>query len=141
VAEILVGFSGGVNAGQAQRLTTYRLVRAGKRGSFTAKNARAIKIRSAAYSAANDTVALILAAPFSLTKPVQFMVYGTGPSALQDSSGRSIDGNHDGHAGSNAVARLTRGGATIQAVAPAAGLVDLVLARGVLTAPARRRAR
>jgi hypothetical protein len=141
VAEILVGFSGDVDASEAQRLTTYRLVKAGKRGSFTARNARTIKIRSAIYSGANDTVALTLAAPFSPTRPVQITVYGTGPSALQDSSGRPIDGNHDGQAGGDAVATVTRGGAILQAVTPAAGLVDVVLSRGMLSGPARPRTR
>ena len=38
------------------------------------------------------------------------------PSGLEDSLGRLIDGNHDGKPRGNAVALLTRGGATIGAV-------------------------
>jgi hypothetical protein len=60
-------------------------------------------------------VMLMPATPFSLKKPVQLVVYGTGPSGLQDTYGRLIDGNHDGSAGGNAVAVLKRGGATIAA--------------------------
>ncbi|MGO9470566.1 MAG: hypothetical protein ACLQVF_41265, partial [Isosphaeraceae bacterium] len=71
--------------------------------------------------------------PFALTKPVQLVVYGTGANALKDSHGYPIDG------GKNAIAILSGGGATIQAVplaqvrssGPAARLaaVDAVLER------------
>jgi hypothetical protein len=94
----------------------YRLATAGKKGSFTAKNAKVIPLKSTAYSAASDTVTLTLKKPFKLTKPVQLQVSDLSPSGLQDSLGRLIDGNHDGQPGGNAVAVLGRGGATISAV-------------------------
>ena len=109
VTQIVVTFSNQVNTSEAQRTTIYRLANPGKHGSFTAKNAKVIKLRSAAYSAANDTVTLTPKKPFSLSKAVQLQVDGTSPSGLQDTFGRFIDG------GINAVAVLHRGGATITA--------------------------
>ena len=53
----------------------------------------------------------------TITKPVQLIVYGTGQSGLKDSYGREIDGNRDGIAGGNAIALLSKGGATIEAIA------------------------
>ena len=83
-----------------------------------------LKLRSAVYNTANNTVALTLKKPFVLSKPVELIVNGQPPAGLEDSSGRLIDGNHDGQAGGNAVAVLSRTGATISARTAA---VDLVL--------------
>ena len=117
VTEILVGFSGALNAAEAQELGIYRLTTAGKHGSFTAKNARIIKLKSAIYNAANDTVALFSKKPFALTKKVQLQVDGVPPSGLEDSFGRLIDGDHNGQAGGNAVVILSNGGVSLTALA------------------------
>jgi hypothetical protein len=106
VTEIVVTFSGGVDAMEAQETSLFRLVTAGKGNSFTAKNAAVIELSSAVYNAANDTVTLIPKKAFSLSKPVQLTINGTPPSGLLDSFGRFIDGNRDGQPGSNAVAVL-----------------------------------
>ncbi len=119
VTEIFVTFSGAVNPGEAQSLTTYRLATPGKKGSFTAKNAGIIKLNSATYNAASKTVALIPKKPFALTKPVQLLIDGVAPSGLQDSLGRYIDGDHNGTAGGNAVAVITRSSVTIDAATSA----------------------
>jgi hypothetical protein len=135
VTQILVTLSGQVNTAEAQNPSIYRLTTAGKKGSFTAKNAKVIALKSAAYNAANDTVTLTPKKPFALTKPVQLQVNGLAPSGLQDTSHRLIDGNHDGQPGGDAVAVLARGGITLGRIAPtggmspAAGLVDALLAR------------
>ena len=95
---------------------TYRLVTAGKKNSFVAKNAKPINLKSAAYNEANNTVTLTPQKAFALTKKAQLQVNGQPPSGLEDSIGRLIDGDHDGQPGGNAVALLSRGGATISAV-------------------------
>jgi hypothetical protein len=115
VNEILVGFSGSVNSTEAQSTSIYRLTTAGKHGSFRARNARAIKLRSAVYQPTSDTVALVLRKPPSLSKPVQLVVDGVGPVGLHDSAGRLLDGNHDGQPGGSAVAVIRRGGVKISA--------------------------
>jgi hypothetical protein len=107
---------GAVNAGEADSPPTFHLATAGKTGSFTAKNAEVIKLKSAVYSATNHTVTLTPKKPFTLTKPVQLLVYGTGPSALQDTCGRAISGANKGQPGSNAIAILSRTGTTIDSV-------------------------
>src|ERR1017187_9346071 len=102
VTEVDVIFSGAVNSLEAASLATYRLATPGKKNSYTAKNAGIIKLKNAVYNASNNTVALTPKKPFALTKPVQVLVYGTGPTALQDSDGRDVDGDHNGTAGGNA---------------------------------------
>jgi hypothetical protein len=116
VIQILVTFSGPVDAAEARNPGICRLATAGKKGSFTAKNAKVITLRSAAYNDANDTVTLTPKKPFALSKPVQLQVNGLPPSGLEDSLGRLIDGNRDGQRGGNAVGLLSRGGVTINAV-------------------------
>ncbi len=84
--------------------------------AYSANNARAIKFRSAVYDSADDTVTLVPSKPFALTKPVQLVIDGRPPSGLQDGSGRFIDGGRTGTAGSNGVAILSRGGASVEAL-------------------------
>jgi uncharacterized protein YjdB len=103
VTQILVTFSGAVNASEADRTGEYRLASAGKNGSFTAKNATIIKLRSAVYSSTAHAVTLTPKAPFALSKPVQLVIDGNPPAGLQDAFGRLIDGDRNGHAGGNDV--------------------------------------
>ena len=110
LTEILVTFSGPVNATEADEIAFYDLATQGRRGSFTAKNAGKIKLLSAVYDAATDTVKLAPKRPFSLSKPVQLTINGTGPGGLQDSVGRLIDGADSGEPGTSAVAVLRRKG-------------------------------
>jgi hypothetical protein len=109
--------SGAVNAAEADNPAIDRLTLPGKNCSYTAKNARTIKLRSAVYDSADDSVTLIPNKPFALTKPVQLVIDGQPPSGLQDASGRFIDGAHNGTPDSNAVAILSRGGASVEAIA------------------------
>jgi len=133
VTQILVTFSNQVNAAEAQQVAIYRLATAGKHGSYTAKNARIIKLRSAVYSASADTVTLTPKTPFTLSKPVQLQVNGQPPSGLQDALGRFING------GTDDLALLTKKTVTISALVPnPSGLgqvitpaaVDLLLEQG-----------
>jgi len=117
VTEVLITFSGPVNSTEADLTATYHLATPGNGGSYTAKNAGIIKLRSAVYSGATDTVALTPAKPFALTKPVQLIVYGTGSNGLKDTYRRFIDGANHGRAGSNAIVILSSGGARIEAIA------------------------
>jgi hypothetical protein len=116
VTEILVTFSGPVNMAEADSTATYHLATPGTGGSYTAKNAGIIKLSSAVYKSATETVALTPVKPFTLTKPVQLIIYGTGTHGLKDTYGRYIDGADNGAAGSNAVVILSSGGAKIEAL-------------------------
>jgi Calx-beta domain len=139
VTEIILSFSGALNSKQAATTAEYKLVEAGKKGSFTAKNAKVLKLLSAVYNPVNNTVTLKPKQRFPLSTPVELVVNGEPPSGLEDSSGRLIDGNDDGQSGGNAVAILKAGGATISALRVDDAAADLLLARGDLTVPAKAR--
>jgi plastocyanin len=110
VTQITVDFSGAVNAAEAANKGTFELTTAGKKGSFTAKDAKHIQLRSAAYDGVLNELTLTPRKAFALTKPVQFLIYGQSPGGLQDSSGQFIDGGGEGHGGDDAVFILTRKG-------------------------------
>src|SRR5262249_26231440 len=93
VTEVLITFTGDVNAAEAQNLAEYSLVMAGKHRAFTARNAKKRRPRTASYTPAPPTVTLIPRKAFARTKKVEPQVNGPPPSGLQDTSGRSIAGN------------------------------------------------
>jgi uncharacterized protein YjdB len=123
VTAITVVFSGAVNAAEASSLSNYRLAMPGKRGSFDAKNAKLVKLKSAVYTAALDQVVLAPKKAFALSKPVQLRINGQSPAGLQDAQGRLIDGNRDGQPGGNAVAVISRKGVTSSAISVSMGNV------------------
>src|SRR5262249_16879958 len=102
---------------EAQNPASYRLTFPGKRGSYTAKSAKVIKLKSAVYNSASDTAMLIPSKPFAVTKPVQLQINGQPPAGPQDSFRRLIVGDHNSTPGGNAVAILSWGGAAIEAIA------------------------
>jgi cyclophilin family peptidyl-prolyl cis-trans isomerase len=110
VISIGLTFSGAVDPSGAVHKATYQLIRQGRHGVFKATNATTIKIRSARYVAASDTVTLIPRSPFALGQAVELVVLGQGRSALHDSRGRLIDGNNDGQPGGNAIVILSNRG-------------------------------
>jgi hypothetical protein len=116
VTEIIVDYSGAVNASEADSVATYRLATAGKKGSFTAKNAMVLKLKSAKYNSTTDAVTLTPKKAFTLTKAVQLVVKG---ESLQDSAGSLIDGANDGQPGSNFVTVLRNTPAVTPKPAPA----------------------
>jgi hypothetical protein len=124
VTGIVIGLSGAVNKAEAQATTTYELIVAGAGGSFTGKGTKRVKINSAVYNSANNSVKLSTAA-FGLGKNVELVVLGGGANGLQDAEGRYIDGNHDGVAGGNAVAVIKKSGVTINAAARPRGPLAL----------------
>jgi hypothetical protein len=115
VTGITVDFSGALNATIADNVATYRLAMPGKKGSFTAKNARVVKLKSAVFSGAVDAVTLTPKKPFAVKKPVQLVVDGQPPAGLKDTFGRFIDGGHTGQPGSNAVAVINGNGISLSA--------------------------
>jgi hypothetical protein len=110
VTQIAIDFSGPLSAADAQRVTAYRLILAGKKGSFAGKHVSIIKLKSAVYDAAHNEVIVTPRTAFRLAKPVEFIVYGSAQVGLHDSSGRLIDGGKTGEPGSNAVVVISRAG-------------------------------
>ena len=144
VTQVIVSLSGDVDPGKAASTGIYRLATAGRKGSFDARNAGILKLRSAAYNSVTDTVTLTPLRPFRLVKPVQVRVNGQSPAGLIDRLGRLIDGNHDGQPGGNATVLLRSGGVSIQRSAPAdtrqtvqTSALDVLLAQGSLTDTSR----
>jgi streptogramin lyase len=113
VTSIVITFSGAVNKAEAQAIATYNLVAANASGSFSGSGTKKIQIKSAVY--ANNSVTLTTAA-FGLSRSVQLTIYGKGANGLQDAEGRYIDGAHNGAAGSNAVAILSKSGVSVSVV-------------------------
>ena len=114
VTEVDVIFSGPVNSTEADSLGTYRLATPGKKNSYTAKNAGIIKLKTAVYTAVEPTRSPSRPRSHS-PSPSQSRssIYGTGPTALQDSTGRDIDGDHNGTPGGNAIAIIAKKGVVI----------------------------
>jgi plastocyanin len=108
VAEIIVDFSGPVNASEAENTGMYRLTMTGGNDSFIAKNAAVVKLASATYNAALDQVILKPKRPFTLANCVQVVIDGQQPGGLQDSYGRVINGDNDGQPGGDVVAMICR---------------------------------
>jgi cyclophilin family peptidyl-prolyl cis-trans isomerase len=114
VTQISVQFSGAVNADQSEMISIYRLALPGKHGSYTAKNARVIKLKKAVYDTSTELVTLTLRTPLALTrKKLQLLINGSEPSGLTDTSGRLIDGDHNSTPGGDAIAYLSKSGVTI----------------------------
>jgi hypothetical protein len=90
VTHVVVTFSGAVNPAEADSRTTYHLAVPGKGGSYTARNAKIIRLKSVRYSAATNTVTLMPRAPFKITKPAEVLVVAMPPSSLQDSQAQRI---------------------------------------------------
>ncbi len=115
VSQIDVTFSGQVNATEAGEAQIYHLGYPNRNGSYTARNAVVVKLRSAVYSAATDSVTLTPRKPFALkAQALQLAINGTSPSGLQDIVGRYLDGANNGQAGSDAVVSISKNGVNIE---------------------------
>jgi cyclophilin family peptidyl-prolyl cis-trans isomerase len=112
LTQILVTFSGALDSQAADQTGIYRLAHPGKKGSYSARNAVVVKLRSAVYNPGSHSVALTPKKPFSLTKQaLQLLING---SHLEDGAGRHIDGANNRVAGSNAIILISKSGATIE---------------------------
>ena len=114
VTQIVIDFSGPLNASQAVQRFYYRLALPGSNGSYTAKNARVVSLKKPVYNATLYTVTLTPGRPFALTGKAELLIRGNPPNGLRDSQGHLIDGNHDGHPGSNAIVFLSSSGVIVE---------------------------
>ena len=127
-----------MNAAEASSIGEYQLIVAGKKKSFTAKNAKKLPLASAVYNAANNTVTLTTKKKLVLKKLMELVVNANPPSGLQDTSGRSIDGNRDGQPGGNGVAVLKGKSVTLAALAVSPAMVNVLSEQGGLLPPRRK---
>jgi parallel beta-helix repeat protein len=103
LTKVVLTYSGPLDAIEAQNPAIYRLITAGKHGSFTARTAKTVRPRSAVYDVALDQVTVALKKPIAFSKPVELEVSCQPPSGLRDSFGRYLYG------GTDAAAVLSRG--------------------------------
>ncbi len=116
VTQIVIDFSGPLNAAQAVQRCHYRLAFPGSKGSYTARNARVVLLKKLVYNATAYTVTLTPGRPFALTRKAELVIRGNPPNGLRDSQGNFIDGNDDGHPGGNAIIFLSSSGVIVEAV-------------------------
>ena len=114
------------------------MIQAGKKKSFTARNARKLVFLSAAYNPANHTVTLTPQKKLAANKLMELIINGQPPSGLQDSNGQLIDGNGDGQPGSNATAVLKGKTVSITSAVINPATVDLLLEHNDLALPGRK---
>ena len=123
VTGIVVAFTGGLNAADAQNIAEYTVIEAGRKNSFTGKGAKALKLAAAAYNGSNDTVTITPRKKFVITKkPVEVTIDGTSPSGLKDEQGHFLAGN--------GVAVLTKKSATVSAASTVSAAVDQIVELG-----------
>ena len=113
VSQIRLSLSGPVDIAAARTVGIYRLLTAGTKGGFGAKNTGKIRIKQAVYDSLHNVVILTPLKAFSLARPVQLSIAGAFPGGLHDSFGRLIDGNRDGAAGGSAVAVIRKNAISI----------------------------
>jgi large repetitive protein len=117
VDELVLDFSGALNATEAATLSEYSLILSGKHNSFTGRGVKTIKLKGASYSSSSDEVTLTIKKPFKLTKkPLELTVDGVGSAGLHDAEGRLIDGANNGQAGSDAVVVFSKSSTVISAI-------------------------
>ncbi len=135
VTEIIVSLSDPVNAAQADSPGSYRLVAANGRGSFTSGNSPVMKLRSAVFDPANDTVILTPRMPFAFNRAVELTIFGRPDSGIDDTFGRPIDGDNNGAPGSNALAFIRGGAVTMETTAPPADVPIIIITPPAPTSP------
>jgi hypothetical protein len=101
---VVLTFSEPLDPGTARRPASFGLVASGPDGRFGTKDDRRIRIRSADYDAATNTVTLSPARRLSVRQRYRIVVDGTSSTGLTDTSGNLLDGDFDGTPGGDYVA-------------------------------------
>ena len=105
----MVDFSSALNASDAVNLADYHLVTLGKRNKKTGQQAtKPLKLTSATYSAATDTVTLAIKGKL----PNQPLALSVNTSAVLDAAGQPIAGT-SGQPGSSFQATFGKKGLTL----------------------------
>jgi MBG domain (YGX type) len=99
---IVLQFSGALNAGNAQSIGDYSLATI---PSSKKQKSKPVALSQATYNTGNNTVRLVTRKPLVLNPPLKLTIDSAG---LLDSLGRPLDGDHDGQAGGNLSAMLTK---------------------------------
>ena len=131
--ELLLQFSGALNAGAARNLGVYHLDQASRTKKGGTQYNKPVALASVSYNASTDTVTLLAKSKLNLAKPEELQITA---SQLPDVYGRPLDGNDDGQPGGDFVALLTKSGVKIESIATPSTLtakaVDALLSAGQL---------
>jgi hypothetical protein len=103
---LAIKFSQPMDVGSVEALTSYTLASAGPDHRFGTRDDRGIRIRSAQYDAAANTVTLRPIRRLPLRGTFQLTIRGTPPAGLKDASGLFLDGARTRQQGSNSVIRV-----------------------------------
>jgi hypothetical protein len=103
VTDLVLYWSGPLDASLAGSKKPFRLGTANRHGSFTGRGSGTIAVKKVLYDGNAWTVTLIPKKTFANSKHIQLLVYGNGTSGLKDSFGNYIDGATNGQSGSNSV--------------------------------------
>ena len=141
VTRTFVIFSGPVNSLEADSIKTYRLATPGKKNSYTAKR-RSHQAQEGRLHRLEQHRSPHAEEAIRLTKPVQVLVYGTGPTPCKTASAATSTADHNGTAGGNAIAIIAKKGVTVDAKVSAGStaktphsrpsVIDALLAHGEL---------
>ena len=131
--ELLLQFTGALNAGTAQNLGVYHLDQASRTRKGGTQYNKPVALASVSYNASTDTVTLLARSKLNLAQPEELRITA---SQLPDVYGRPVDGNHDGQPGGDFVALLTKRSVKIESIATSSSLtakaVDALLSAGKL---------
>jgi hypothetical protein len=107
LSSIVLTFSELLDARRAQSTGSYVLLTAGADGRWGTADDKVVALKKPAYKASNRTVTLTPTSALPKAMAYQLTIKGTGAtSGLADINGNLLDGNKDGIAGGNYVARF-----------------------------------
>jgi hypothetical protein len=109
LSQVVLAFSGALDAGSAQNSADFRLaaVKKIRKRGHTVTVLKPVRIGRLTYNANAQTVTLVPAGRVRLNQTYQLAITG-----VSDAEGRPLDGNRDGKPGGNFVALLSRSGVT-----------------------------
>ena len=102
--QITLTFNEGVIQSGAENVANYRIIAACADGQFGPHDARTIRIKSAVYNPATDTVTLTPVHRLNWHRRYEIKVNGSSPTGLTDLFGNLLDGARNGKTGSDYVA-------------------------------------
>jgi hypothetical protein len=103
LSKITLTFNESMNVSSASTINDYTLLDAGSTHIFGGKGNHLVKIASAIYSSAADSVTLVLKKPVSLQDSIRLTVNAQPPSGLKSAGGEFLNASASGASGPNDV--------------------------------------
>ena len=103
LSKITLRFSESMNLSSAKNVINYTLLDAGASHIFGSKGNHLVKIASATYTSADNSVTLVLKKPDSLKDSIRLTVSAQPPSGLESAGGKLLNASASGAPGANDV--------------------------------------